>query len=83
MMDFRLHPGRIVDRVRLRAERIILERKGEEVAAIVPVAHLRRIEEYARRRALTTLERMAREPFDPEADRVTDEELAAVRKRAR
>jgi hypothetical protein len=37
--------------VRLRFESFVVERKGREVAAIIPAERLRRLEEFARRRA--------------------------------
>lgn len=50
-MDLRARLGDVLDRVRLRFDTFVVERKGEEVAAIVPVERMRRIEEFARRRA--------------------------------
>ncbi len=56
-MDLRERLGDFIDRVRLRSDRFIVERKGEEVAALVPVAQLRRMEDYARRLSLDYLDR--------------------------
>ena len=50
-MDLRAKLGDVLDRVRLRFDTYVVERKGEEVAAIVPVERMRRLEEFARRRA--------------------------------
>ena len=50
-MDLRAKLGDVLDRVRLRFDTFVIERKGEEVAAIVPVERMRRLEEFARRRA--------------------------------
>jgi len=50
-MDLRARLGDVLDRVRLRFDTFVVERKGEEVAAIVPVERMRRLEEFARRRA--------------------------------
>lgn len=50
-MDLRAKLGDVLDRVRLRFDTYVIERKGEEVAAIVPVERMRRLEEFARRRA--------------------------------
>ena len=41
-MDLRARLGDVLDRVRLRFDTFVVERKGEEVAAIVPVERLRR-----------------------------------------
>ena len=49
-MDLRAKLGDVLDRVRLRFDTFVIERKGEEVAAIVPVERMRRLEEFARRR---------------------------------
>lgn len=50
-LDLRAHMGEILDRVRLRFDSFVVERKGREVAAIIPAERLRRIEDFARRRA--------------------------------
>ena len=50
-LDLRAHMGELLDRVRLRFESFVVERKGREVAAIVPAERLRRLEDFARRRA--------------------------------
>ena len=50
-MDLRASLGDVLDRVRLRFDTFVVERKGEEIAAIVPVDRMRRLEEFARRRA--------------------------------
>jgi prevent-host-death family protein len=59
-MDLRAKLGDVLDRVRLRFDTFVVERKGEEVAAIVPVERMRRLEEFARRRA-DELEQFQRE----------------------
>ena len=51
-MDLRAKLGDVLDRVRLRFDTFVIERKGEEVAAIVPVERMRRLEEFARRRSV-------------------------------
>ena len=50
-MDLRAHLGELLDRVRLRSAAYVIERKGKEVAALVPAERMRRVEEFARRRA--------------------------------
>jgi prevent-host-death family protein len=50
-LDLRAHMGELLDRVRLRFESFVVERKGRAVAAIIPAERLRRVEEFARRRA--------------------------------
>jgi prevent-host-death family protein len=50
-MDLRAHLGELLDRVRLRSAAYVIERKGKAVAALVPAERMRRVEEFARRRA--------------------------------
>ena len=50
-LDLRARLGELLDRVRLRFDSFVVERRGREVAAIVPAERLRRVEEFARRRA--------------------------------
>ena len=50
-LDLRAHLGELLDRVRLRFASFVVERKGREVAAIIPAERLRRVEDFARRRA--------------------------------
>lgn len=69
-MDLRARLGDVLDRVRLRFDTFVIERKGEEVAAIVPVERMRRLEEFARRRA-DELEAFQRET----AGRIGSEEI--------
>ncbi len=69
-MDLRARLGDVLDRVRLRFDTFVVERKGEEVAAIVPIERMRRLEEFARRRA-DELERFQREV----AERVGEAEI--------
>ena len=51
-LDLRAHLGELLDRVRLRFETIVIERKGREVAAIIPAERARRLEAFARRRSI-------------------------------
>ncbi len=67
-MALRAKLGDVLDRVRLRFDTFVVERKGEEVAAIVPVERMRRLEEFARRRAgeLEAFQREAAARIGPE-----------------
>jgi prevent-host-death family protein len=80
--ELRAKLGDVIDRVRLRFDTFVIERKGEEVAAIVPVERMRRMEELARRRA-DELEALQREAADrtgeQEIDRLLRDSLKAVR----
>ena len=51
-LDLRAHLGELLDRVRLRYETFVIERKGREVAALIPAERARRLEDFARRRSL-------------------------------
>jgi prevent-host-death family protein len=51
-LDLRAHLGELLDRVRLRFETFVIERKGREVAAIIPAERARRLEAFARRRSI-------------------------------
>jgi prevent-host-death family protein len=51
-LDLRAHLGELLDRVRLRFDTFVIERKGREVAAIVPAERARRLEDFARRRSV-------------------------------
>jgi prevent-host-death family protein len=50
-LDLRSQMGELLDRVRLRFESFVVERNGREVAVIIPAERMRRIEDFARRRA--------------------------------
>lgn len=46
-LDLRARMGELLDRVRLRRDSFVIERRGVEIAAIVPVERLRQLEEFA------------------------------------
>ncbi len=75
-MDLRAKLGDVLDRVRLRFETFVIERKGDEVAAIVPVERMRRLEEFARRRA-DELEAFQREATARNGPREVESRLRA------
>ena len=80
----RAHLGEFVDRVKLRSDSFVIERRGVDVAALIPAERLLRIEDFARRKAQ---EMMALQDAhsravgaDPaEAERVVAEEARKVR----
>jgi prevent-host-death family protein len=47
-LDLRARMGELLDRVRLRRDEFVIERRGVELAAHVPVERLRQLEEFAR-----------------------------------
>ncbi len=56
-LEVRKRLGDILDRVALRDDRFIIERKGRALAALVPADRFERLELVARRYALGLLER--------------------------
>lgn len=76
-MDVRARIGDMLNRVALRHDEFIIERKGKPLAALVPVERLEQMRRFARRHALDFMEQQ-----QPGA--VTDveaSELAAEAKR--
>lgn len=76
-MDVRARIGDMLNRVALRHDEFIIERKGKPLAALVPVERLEQMRRFARRHALDFMEQQQpSELTDPEAA-----ELAADAKR--
>ena len=76
-MDVRARIGDMLNRVALRHDEFIIERKGKPLAALVPVERLEQMRRFARRHALAFMEQQS--PSD-----LTDaqaSELAAEAKR--
>jgi len=77
-MDVRQRIGDMLNRVALRHDEFIIERKGKPLAALVPVERLEQMRRFARRHALEFMAKQ-RQPgaiTDPQAS-----ELAAEAKR--
>jgi prevent-host-death family protein len=55
-MDVRARIGDLLNRVALRHDEFIIERKGEPLAALVPVERLEQMRRFARAHALEFLE---------------------------
>lgn len=55
-MDVRQRIGDMLNRVALRHDEFIIERKGKPLAALVPVARLEQMQRFARRHALDVME---------------------------
>jgi prevent-host-death family protein len=49
--------GEVLDRVSLRHDQFVIERKGKPLAAVVPVSKLEQMERFAREQALALLQR--------------------------
>jgi prevent-host-death family protein len=55
-MDVRARIGDMLNRVALRHDEFIIERKGKPLAALVPVERLQQMRRFARRHALDFME---------------------------
>jgi antitoxin (DNA-binding transcriptional repressor) of toxin-antitoxin stability system len=55
-MDVRQRIGDMLNRVALRHDEFIIERKGEALAALVPIERLEQMRRFARRHALDVME---------------------------
>lgn len=56
-IDVRQRIGDLLNRVSLRHDEFIIERKGKALAALVPVERLEQMRRFARRHALDVMER--------------------------
>lgn len=56
-MDVRQRIGDMLNRVALRHDEFIIERKGKPLAALVPVERLKQMQRFARRHALEFMDR--------------------------
>lgn len=56
-MDVRQRIGDMLNRVALRHDEFIIERKGKPLAALVPVERLEQMRRFAQRHALDVMER--------------------------
>jgi PHD/YefM family antitoxin component YafN of YafNO toxin-antitoxin module len=82
-MQVRERLGDYLNRVALRHDQFIIERKGKALAAMVPVEKLVELERAARERLLETLQPRKRSPGQTEADHVADEAKHRMRRRKR
>src|SRR5919108_1658216 len=70
-IDVRQRIGDLLNRVALRHDEFIIERKGKALAALVPVERLEQMRRFARRHALEVLDRQ-------KGGALTDEEALAL-----
>jgi PHD/YefM family antitoxin component YafN of YafNO toxin-antitoxin module len=82
-VEIRQRLGDILNRVALRNDQFIIERKGKALAAMVPVERLEQMQQAARLHLLRVLERQSGQLTEAEADRIADEAKHRTRKRAR
>ena len=69
-MDVRARIGDLLNRVALRHDEFIIERKGKPLAALVPVERLEQMRRFARQHALGFLEQQKGGP----GEKLSDEE---------
>jgi prevent-host-death family protein len=70
-IDVRQRIGDLLDRVALRQDEFIIERKGKPLAALVPAERLAQMQRFARRQALAFMEAQ-------EGGTLTEEEADAL-----
>ena len=73
-MDVRARIGDMLNRVALRHEEFIIERKGKPLAALVPVERLEQMRRFAREHARTFLEQQK----EAVGDQLSDEKAMEV-----
>lgn len=79
-LDVRRRLGDILNRVALRHDQFVIERKGEPLAAMIPVEKLERIERVAREHLLDLLKRQpGRALAERQATQLADEAKHASR----
>ena len=72
--------GDILNRVALRNDQFIIERKGKPLAAVVPVERLEQMRRAARMHLLQVLERQQGKLSEAQADRIANEAKHRTRK---
>jgi antitoxin (DNA-binding transcriptional repressor) of toxin-antitoxin stability system len=82
-MEVRERLGDYLNRVALRHDQFIIERKGKALAAMVPVEKLVELDRAAREHLLETLRPRRRSLAQTEADRLGDEAKHRTRRRKR
>lgn len=82
-LEIRQRLGDILNRVALRSDQFIIERKGKPMAAVVPVERLEQMERAARLQLLQVLERQPGALSQAEADRIATEAKHRTRRRRR
>ena len=82
-LEIRQKLGDILNRVALRHDQFIIERKGKPLAAVVPVARLEQMQRAARLHLLRVLEQEPGKLSAEEADQIANEAKHQTRKAAR
>lgn len=71
-MEIRQRLGEILDRVALRQDQYVIERKGKPLAVLMPIEKAAALEEAARMHLLEILGRGMTAPTDEEVERLAD-----------
>ena len=82
-LDVRQRIGDMLNRVSLRHDEFVIERKGKPLAALVPIERLNQMRELARKHALQFLERQRRGPGNELSDEEAMEIALDAQRRAR
>ena len=82
-IEVRRQLGEILDRVALRHDQYIIERKGKPLAAVVPIEKLEQLERAARSFLLALVERQRSSLTQAEADELADAAKHEARRNAR
>lgn len=83
-LDLRQQLGDVLDRVALRHDQFVIERKGKPLAAVVPISKLEQMERFAREQALAALRGLPAAPLDErETMTLADEAKHATRRSKR
>jgi antitoxin (DNA-binding transcriptional repressor) of toxin-antitoxin stability system len=79
-LEVRQRLGDILNRVALRNDQFIVERKGKALAAVVPVERLEQMRRAAQMHLLQVLERQEQKASETEAEQVANEAKHRTRK---
>ncbi len=82
-MDVRQRIGDLLNRVALRHDEFVIERKGKPLAALVPVERLEQMRRFARQHALDFLERQKEGPGNQLSDEEAMDLALEAQRRAR
>ena len=82
-LEVRQKLGGMLNRVALRHDQFIIERKGKPLAAMVPVERLEQMQRAAHLHLLRVLEQQPGDLSQDEADQIANEAKHHTRKRAR
>jgi prevent-host-death family protein len=83
-IDVRQRIGDLLNRVALRHDEFVIERKGKPLAALVPIERLEQMRRFARRHALEFLEQQKQSTVsDEQALQIALEAQRSARKRQR